>query len=74
MMSAALEIAAARLGDVLGTRLYDSFGGFRTCVIAITIVYALILPTLLLVPRKLTATADGEVDRPLPEVATATES
>ena len=64
MMSAALEVVTARLGDMLGTRLYDDFGGFRSCVVAITIVYALILPTLLLVPRRLTATADGEPDRP----------
>ena len=42
------------------TCLYDNFGGFQTCVIAITVVYALILPTLLLVPPKLIATADGE--------------
>jgi hypothetical protein len=61
MMSAALEVAAARLVDILGTRLCDNFGGFQTCVIAITIVYALILPTLLLVPRKLISTADGEI-------------
>lgn len=60
MMSAALAVAAVRLGDILGTRLYDNFGGFQTCVIAITVVYALILPTLLLVPPKLIATADGE--------------
>jgi hypothetical protein len=50
----------ARFGDVLGTNLYDHFGGFTVCVIAITIVYALILPTLLLVPKRLIATADGE--------------
>jgi Na+/melibiose symporter-like transporter len=49
----------ARFGDVLGTNLYDHFGGFTVCVIAITIVYALILPTLLLVPKRLIATADG---------------
>jgi Major Facilitator Superfamily len=61
MMSAALEVAAARLGDILGTRLYDNFGGFQACVIAITIVYALILPTVLLIPRKLISTADGEI-------------
>jgi hypothetical protein len=30
------------------------------CVVAITIVYALILPTLLLVPKDLIATADGQ--------------
>jgi len=46
---------------VLGTNLYDHYGGFSVCVIAITLVYALILPTLLLVPKELTATADGEV-------------
>jgi len=45
---------------VLGTSLYDHYGGFTVCVIAITIVYALILPALLLVPAGLTATADGD--------------
>jgi hypothetical protein len=62
MMAAALTFAIVRLGDMLGTRLYDGFGGFQTCVIAITVVYALILPALLLVPRKLISTADGEVN------------
>jgi hypothetical protein len=47
------------LGDVPGTHLYDYYGGFPACVIAITVVYALILPTLLLVPKSLIATADG---------------
>jgi hypothetical protein len=28
------------LGNVLGTNLYDHFGGFTVCVIAITVVYA----------------------------------
>jgi multiple sugar transport system permease protein len=31
------------------------------CVVAITIVYALILPVLLLVPKRLIETSDGEV-------------
>ncbi len=61
MMSAAVGLVSVRLGDLLGTRLYDNFGGFQTCVIAITTVYALILPTLLWVPRNLVATADGEI-------------
>ena len=43
MMSGAVAVVAVRLGDVLGTRLYDNLGGFQTCVVAITIVYALIL-------------------------------
>jgi hypothetical protein len=35
-------------------------GGFTVCVIAITVVYASILPALLLVPRHLIDTADGQ--------------
>jgi Major Facilitator Superfamily len=60
MMSYSLYYVVSRFGDVLGTRLYDHYGGFTVCVIAITIVYALILPSLLLVPKWLVATADGE--------------
>jgi hypothetical protein len=60
MMSIGLNWVASRFGDVLGTRLYDHYGGFTACVIAITIVYALILPVLLLVPKRLIATADEE--------------
>ena len=60
MMSSALFFIASRFGDVLGTLLYDYYGGFGVCVIAITVVYALILPTLLLVPKHLIATADGQ--------------
>jgi hypothetical protein len=60
MMSAALSIIVSRFGDVLGTILFDYYGGFTACVIAITVVYALILPTLLLVPKHLIATADGQ--------------
>ena len=60
MMSVALNWIAVRFGDVLGTNLYDHYGGFAACVIAITVVYALILPTLLLVPKRLIATADGQ--------------
>ncbi|WP_213741593.1 MFS transporter [Bradyrhizobium sp. dw_411] len=59
MMCGSLYFAVTRFGDVLGTNLYDHYGGFTVCVIAITIVYAMILPALLLVPRSLTATADG---------------
>ncbi len=60
MMSSALFFVASRFGDVLGTLLYDDYGGFGVCVIAITVVYALILPVLLLVPKHLIATADGQ--------------
>jgi predicted MFS family arabinose efflux permease len=61
MMSNSLYFAVVRFGDVLGTNLYDRYGGFTVCVIAITAVYALILPALLLVPKHLVATADGQV-------------
>jgi hypothetical protein len=60
MMSGGLYWIATRFGDVLGTKLYDYYGGFAVCVIAITVVYALILPTVLLVPKRLIATADGQ--------------
>jgi Na+/melibiose symporter-like transporter len=61
MMSSSLLVVISRFGDVLGTNLYDHYGGFSVCVIAITLVYALILPTLLLVPKHLIAAADGQV-------------
>jgi len=61
MMAGGLNVIAARFGDVLGTNLYDYYGSFVVCVIAITVVYALILPALLLVPKRLIATADGQM-------------
>jgi hypothetical protein len=61
MRSAGLCWIVSRFGDVLGTHLYEDYGGFAVCVIAITVVYALILPTLLLVPERLIATADGQM-------------
>jgi hypothetical protein len=63
MMSNGLYWIASRFGDVLGTKLYDDYGGFTICVIAITVVYALILPVLLLVPKHLIATADGQMPK-----------
>jgi predicted MFS family arabinose efflux permease len=60
MMSISLYWVAIRFGDVLGTNLYDHFGGFGICVIAITVVYALIIPVIFFVPKRLIATADGE--------------
>ena len=61
MMSSSLFFVISRFGDILGTMLYDRYGGFTVCVIAITLVYALILPILLLIPKSLIATADGQV-------------
>jgi hypothetical protein len=61
MLSSSLYFVVSRFGDVLGTHLYDYFGDFNVCVIAITAVYAMILPALLLVPGRLIATADGAI-------------
>lgn len=53
-----------RGGDVLGAKLYalSATNGFLYCALATTAVYALILPVLLLIPRGLISTADGEVN------------
>jgi Major Facilitator Superfamily len=63
MMAGGLNIIVARFGDVLGTNLYDYYGSFTVCVIAITVVYALILPALWLVPKGLIATPDGQMPK-----------
>ena len=69
MMSTALYAIVTGLGNLLGTNLYDHFGGFTMCVIAMTAVYSLILPVLLLVPKRLVDTADGQI----PAVAFTTD-
>jgi hypothetical protein len=74
MMSNSLYFVVVRFGDVLGTNLYDRYGGFTVCVIAITIVYALILPVLLLVPKQLIATADGQMPEYKPAADQSRES
>lgn len=58
---------SARAGDLLGSWIYSSGAthGFTYCVIATTVVYALILPLIALAPKELIATRDGE---PNPEV------
>ena len=60
MMSWSMYSFAGAFGNLVGTELYDHYGGFPACVLATTLVYALILPTLLFVPRHLTATPDGQ--------------
>ncbi len=59
MMAGSVSYIAIRFGDVLGTNLYDHYGSFTVCVIAVTVAYALILPVLLLVPKNLIATSDA---------------
>ncbi len=60
MLASSLYFVVSRFGDLLGTHLYDHFGSFDVCVVAITIVYALMLPAILLVPKDLIETADGQ--------------
>jgi MFS family permease len=59
MASNALYAVVSQWGNLLGSKLYEHFHTFTVCAVSITIVYALILPTLLLVPKRLTATPDG---------------
>jgi MFS family permease len=55
---------SSRGSDLLGTRIYASSPthGFLYCVIAITVIYALIVPVILLVPKDLIATTDGQAN------------
>ncbi len=59
---------AMRSGDLLGSRIYSSSPahGFLYCVIATTLVYAMILPLILWIPKNLIATADGQPGRSNP--------
>jgi Na+/melibiose symporter-like transporter len=55
---------SSRGGDLLGSKIYSGSPahGFLYCVIATTVVYALILPLIACVPKALIATADGEAN------------
>jgi Major Facilitator Superfamily len=70
MLVDGVYVLAFRGGDVVGSWIYASSPahGFRNCVITTTAVYALILPLILVVPKQLIATSDGE---PNPEVEAA---
>jgi predicted MFS family arabinose efflux permease len=61
MMSGGLYYISSRFGDVLGSHLYESQGGFYVCVVLTTLCYVLILPILRLVPREYVDSADGEI-------------
>jgi hypothetical protein len=62
MLVSAGWMLAMRGGDLLGAKLYASSPehGFLYCVIATTIVYALILPVIPSIPKQIIATTDGE--------------
>jgi MFS family permease len=64
MMVEAGNLLSTRGGDLLGSMIYASSptNGFLYCVISITVVYALMLPVLRLIPRELLATTDGQAN------------
>jgi hypothetical protein len=64
MLIQSVTMFSLRGSDVLGSWIYglSRENGFVYCVTATTVVYALILPAILLVPKELIATADGEVN------------
>ncbi len=60
MLFWAVNYFSVRFGDLLGTWIYDKHGGFLPTVLVTILVYLLILPVLMLVPKRLTATTDGQ--------------
>jgi hypothetical protein len=62
MLADSVNNLAFRGSDVLGTKIYglSPTHGFLYCVIAMTAIFCLIPPTILLVPKELIATSDGE--------------
>ena len=74
MLIQSVMMFSLRGSDVLGSWTYglSRDNGFIYCVTATTVVYALLLPAILPVPKELIATADGEVNAAL-EVAVIAE-
>jgi hypothetical protein len=60
LFGSSIYFVSVRFGDLLGTEIYDHWGGFYVAVWATIFIYALILPVILLVPKHLIATRDGE--------------
>lgn len=59
MLFLALYWVSNRFGDLWGADLYQHHGGYNTTLLATIAVYALILPILLLVPRRISAGKDA---------------
>jgi hypothetical protein len=68
MMVDGVFILAQRGSDVLGSAIFDADpkNGFLWCVVATTLMYAVTVPVILLIPRHVISNADGE---PNPELA-----
>lgn len=58
------NVLSSRGSDLLGSKIYASSPahGFVYCVIATTVVYALIVPVILLVPKEVMNTRDGQAN------------
>jgi len=60
LITATVYYIAVRFGDRFGAFIYDGHGGFLGAVWITIVIYALILPVILLVPGRLIDTRDGE--------------
>ncbi len=60
LIAISIYYLAQRFGDWFGAYIYDHHGGFLPTVWITIGIYALILPVLLIVPKRLIATRDGE--------------
>jgi len=60
LITMSVYYVAQRFGDLFGTFIYDHHGGFIPTVWITIAIYALILPVILLVPKRLIGTRDGE--------------
>ena len=60
MMVEGVGLLSLRASDAFGSAVYDAnpHNGFFYCVVATTLVYCLILPTLLLIPKDVIATSE----------------
>jgi hypothetical protein len=58
------NVLSSRGSDLLGSKIYasDPHLGFVYCVAATTVVYALIVPVILLVPKHVMNTTDGQAN------------
>jgi Major Facilitator Superfamily len=60
MMSGGLYFVSTRIGDVVGTFLYDRVGGFTACVLLMTATYTMIPFVLFLIPNEVLASEDNQ--------------
>lgn len=52
-LAGSTALLSSRVGNIWGSHIFDNLGGFLPAVVATVIVYALIVPALFLVPRRL---------------------